>query len=63
MTKDDLRIIHYYIGRLVTLGLGISLINDVVKATSRESLIYGLVSSYFILRAKHYDNLLKDELE
>ena len=63
MTKDDLRIIHYHIGRLVTLGLGISYINEVVKTTSRKSLIYGLASSYFILRAKHYDNLLKDELE
>lgn len=63
MTKDDMRIIYYHVARLVTLGFGISCVNDVVKSTSRKSLIWGLVSGYFILRAKHYDNLLKDELE
>jgi hypothetical protein len=63
MTKDDLKIIHYHVARLATLGLGISCINDVINSSRRKSLIWGLLSGYFMLRAKHYDDLLKDELE
>ena len=63
MTKDDFKIIHYYIARWVTLGLGLSLLNDIVKASSRMSLLYGAESAWFMLRAYHYNELLNEELE
>jgi len=62
MSKCDFKIIHYYIGRLANLGLGLSYLNDIVKASSRKSLLYGAASAWFMLRAYHYNELLKEEL-
>ena len=63
MRKDDIKIIYYYIARWTTLGLGLSLLNDIVKASSRMSLLYGAGSAWFMLRAYHYNELLKEELD